>query len=61
MTARELRISCVGIEPGVVEVWALPLWFKGDKLVAARMTPQEARRLSLRLLLAAEGAEELPR
>ena len=52
---KELRVNSVGVEAGSVNLWMLPLWLKGDKVVRAVLTPREARKLAIKLLEAAES------
>ena len=54
---RGLGYNSVGYGPGFVNLWMLPLWLKGDKVVRAELTPKTARKIAIQLLQAADGAE----
>ena len=41
-----------------VEVYAIPDWLKGDTYITATLTPIEARKLAIGLLVAADSADE---
>jgi hypothetical protein len=58
---KRLRVLSAGLATdernnptGTVEIRALPLWLKGDRIVHAELTAKEARQLAIQLLTAAE-------
>ena len=58
MSAEErlLGWNSVGVENGGVNIWFVPLWLKGDRVVRANVSPATARKIAIQLLQAAETA-----
>jgi hypothetical protein len=55
-----LRWNSVGVADGSVNIWMVPLWLKGDRVVRAVVSPKTARSLAIKLLQAADAAEGQP-
>jgi hypothetical protein len=55
---KDLRVNSVDCSNGFVRLWSLPLWLKSNVLIKASLSPREARHLAVKLLMAADGAED---